>query len=170
MARVILARFYPSCFGSRRLCASCWSQSRNEACQDRCDADPARWAVECGESLGYCSWWAIGVCELEDSNSNGHTCRRIQVCTASTCSDGVLTQFVPLDAAVVELEVVHHASEVVVADDEEAAATLPAFARFPLLPSAPLTPHPAPAFPGCPPDGARKAARSGGSGDHCRNR
>eukprot|EP00494_Astrolonche_serrata_P022800 UN23057 len=46
-------------------------------CFEYCDADPNCGAVEC--ALGdyeYCSWWALGVCNIEDSDAEYNTCRK----------------------------------------------------------------------------------------------
>ena len=47
-----------------------------ERCAESCDNDSGCAAFECGN--GYCSWWAAGVCDVEDSNNqnnNFQTCR-----------------------------------------------------------------------------------------------
>ena len=43
------------------------------SCQAACTADPNCGSVECG--LGYCSWWATGMCAVEEATQPFMTCR-----------------------------------------------------------------------------------------------
>ena len=45
-------------------------------CKGRCDQDPNCGAVECGESLGYCSWWKTEKCSREEARGRVYTCRK----------------------------------------------------------------------------------------------
>jgi hypothetical protein len=48
-----------------------------ESCTAACTADPDCGAVECGDSNGYCAWWAKGSCELESATGSYYTCRAL---------------------------------------------------------------------------------------------
>ena len=55
-----------------------YSETENDChtCQDRCEADINCGAVECGEELGYCSWWKKGKCSRQEATVSVNTCRK----------------------------------------------------------------------------------------------